>query len=144
MVTSLSDQGAIMFKGSTHEHDWKIYHDRLSQWWEKEAQEYLESKGFKDRQWRASRSTNDTIEKAKELGHRNWKYYIDKLMGDTPELMPLDSSLFNDLIEATGKAVVSTKNEEDAKRYTMADPDNAWRTMRDMWTSRASSLANLE
>jgi len=49
--------------------------------------------------------------------------------------MPLDSSLFNDLIEANGHAVVSTRGMPNA--YSMDTPDNAWRTMVDMWRSRA-------
>ena len=58
--------------------------------------------------------------------------------------MPLDSSLFNDLIEANGKAITSTQElpdwdgtEGDTFKYSMADPENAWRTMRTMWTSCA-------
>ena len=39
-----------MFKGTTYEGKFFIMHDGLSQWWEKEAQEYMEMLGFKDRQ----------------------------------------------------------------------------------------------
>lgn len=100
LIDNVIEQGTAMFKGSTREqHDWKIYHDRLSQWWEAEAQEYIRSRGFADRQWRASKSTNDHIKAAGDKSN----YYVDSLMGDTPEAMPLDSSLFNDLIEANGK-----------------------------------------
>jgi hypothetical protein len=137
-AATASVEGNIIFNGSTHEKDWKIYHDRLSQWWEAEAQDYIKSKGFGDRQWRASRSTNDAIKAAGDKTN----YYVDSLMGDTPEAMPLDSSLFNDLIEANGKAVISTRLEhvtkkDGGKKYTMSDPENAWITMCDMWTSCA-------
>ena len=44
-ITDIMDhviaEGNRIFEGSTHEHDWCIYHDRLSQWWEKDAQAYL-------------------------------------------------------------------------------------------------------
>ena len=79
--------GNRIFKGSTHEDDWCIYHDRLAQWWEPDAQNYLhEDNNFGHRQWRVVGETN---------GHIS-KYYQGSLMGDSPELMPLDSSLFND------------------------------------------------
>eukprot|EP01048_Picozoa_sp_COSAG05_P004378 COSAG05_NODE_232_length_13313_cov_677.565991_9_plen_511_part_00 len=101
-ITDIMDrviaEGNRIFEGSTHAHDWCIYHDRLSQWWEKDAQAYLAAKGFAHRQWRAAAWTNDVLT----------KYYKDMLMGDSPELMPLDSSLFNDLIEAIAKHVIAT------------------------------------
>ena len=35
-----------------------IYHDRLSQWWEKECQEYIKDRGFGDRQWKLRGASN--------------------------------------------------------------------------------------
>lgn len=52
-----------LFKGTAHEHAWKIYHDALPQWWEKGAQDYIRSRGFADRQCRASGLTNKLIAK---------------------------------------------------------------------------------
>ena len=78
---------------------------RLPQWWEKEAQEYLAShpKGdFRVRQWRFQGETNRKVS----------KYYRDSTAGDSPELMPLDSSLFNDLIEGVHRAVCSTSHRK--------------------------------
>ena len=54
-------------------------------------------------------------------------------MGDSPELMPLDSSLFRDLIQKVAWLVVSTKNEMGDGRYSMAMPDETWETMVDVW-----------
>ena len=61
-------------------------------------------------------------------------------------MMPLDSTLFNDLIELNGKAVVTTKDlpdwpgakhpDADARnkwKWSMKDPENAWRTMSSMF-----------
>ena len=99
------DEGNRLFAGTPHANTWVIYHDALSQWWEKGeggAQEYLASRGFEHRQWRARGATNDEIA----------DNYKDKLMGDSPELMPLDSSLFGDLIEKVAWLVVSTSRME--------------------------------
>ncbi len=61
-------------------------------------------------------------------------YYRDKLMGDSPELMPLDSTLFGDQIEWVAWLVVSTAMLPVKEQYSMATPDEAWRTMVDAWT----------
>ena len=60
-------------------------------------------------------------------------HYRGKLMGDSLELMPLDSSLFGDLIESVAWLVVSTKRNDDDSRYSMATPDACWRTMTAAW-----------
>ena len=54
-------------------------------------------------------------------------------MGDSPELMPLDSSLFGDLVESVAWLVTSTKHQDEDKRYSMITPDRAWRTMTAAW-----------
>merc|ERR1711923_401971 len=47
--------------------------------------------------------------------------------------MPLDSSLFSDLIEKVAWLVVSTVKLAKGEKYTMATPDEAWRTMCAAW-----------
>ena len=63
-------------------------------------------------------------------------------MGDSPELMPLDSSLFNDLIEAIAKHVIATyhiplptKAVPQPNKYSMATPELAWKCMTELWMS---------
>ena len=102
------EEGNRLFKGSTHAQDWVIYHDRLHQWWEVEAQEYLAShpKGdFRARQWRFQGATNRKVS----------KYYRNSLAGDSPELMPLDSSVFSYLVEGVSKHVISTAHRQDGQ-----------------------------
>ena len=60
-------------------------------------------------------------------------------MGDSPELMPLDSSLFNDLIEAIGNNVCATGEMEKGTGYSMGTPNEAWRTMTEVWKTTPSS-----
>ena len=85
-----------------------------------------------DRQWRAAAWTDDAVT----------QYYKGKLMGDSPELMPLDSSLFNDLIEAIAKHVCATyhlplptKEQPQPNKYSMATPALAWGCMTELWMS---------
>ena len=48
--------------------------------------------------------------------------------------MPLDSTLFGDQIEWVAWLVVSTAMLPVKEQYSMATPDEAWRTMVDAWT----------
>ena len=124
LVDHTIDEGNRLFAGTAFANTWLIYHDALPQWWEKETQEYIQSRGFAQRQWRANAETNAVLP----------RHYRDRLMGDSPELMPLDSSLFSDLIEKVAWLVVSTTSlKAEGKHYSMDTPDNAWKTMVAAW-----------
>ena len=86
-------------------------------------QEHLARLGFKNCQCRSNKDTNKKIAKK----------YWNKLMGDSPELMPLDYSLFNDLIKAIFINVVATTGRLKETRYSMGTPDYAWRKMVEVW-----------
>ena len=124
LVDHVIAEGNRLFADTRWKNSWKIYHDALPQWWERRTQEYIEERGFKDRQWRANSDTDLLIA----------KHYRGKLMGDSPECMPLDSSLFSDQIEKVAELVVSTASLPDDEKYSMGTPDKAWRTMVDAWT----------
>ena len=82
---------------------------------------------FRVRQWRFQGETNRKVT----------KYYRDSTAGDSPELMPLDSSLFNDLIEAVHRAVCSTSHRKmdgsDGFKFYFGTPAQAWGTMYKCW-----------
>ena len=58
--------------------------------------------------------------------------------------MPLDSSLFNDLIEGVALHVVGTTMLPKGERYSMGPPDDAWRTMCEVWSRAPSSERIIE
>ena len=89
----------------------------------------MEEQGFKDWKWKSNRFTNILVA----------KYYRNKLMDDSPELMPRDSSLFNNLIEGVALHVVGTTTLVKGGSYLMGLSDDACRTMCEVW-SRALSL----
>eukprot|EP00966_Prymnesium_polylepis_P316004 7301151-Prymnesium_polylepis.1 len=76
-----------LFAGTSYADSFVIFHDALKEWWEKEAQEYLlERHGIgPSRQLCIQGETNDEVA----------KHYVGKLVGDSPELCPLDSNLFS-------------------------------------------------
>ena len=127
-------EGNRLFADTPFKSTWKIYHDALPQWWEKGAHVFMTEHGFADQQWRSNSATNLLVV----------NYYMNKLMGDSPELMPLDSSLFNDLIEGVALHVVGTTTLPKGERYLMGLTDDAWRTMCEVWSRAPSSERIIE
>ncbi len=60
-------------------------------------------------------------------------HYQDKLMGDSPELQPLESNLFCDQIEKVAWLLVTTAKIEGNNKYSMTMPDKVFRTMVAAW-----------
>ena len=78
-------QGDDFYAGTDYADTWCLCHDALSAWWTPEARAYMASRGFgPERLLVAQSGTND--------GTR----YAEKLVGNSPELMPLDNNLFAD------------------------------------------------
>mmetsp|Transcript_5851 Transcript_5851/g.15257 ORF Transcript_5851/g.15257 Transcript_5851/m.15257 type:complete len:376 (-) Transcript_5851:191-1318(-) len=115
-VTELMDhvinEGNLKFADTPFKDDWLIYHDHLSQWWEKGAQQHLASRGFLHRQVRCLGETNK--------GTR----YEGNLVGNRYELMPLDNNLFSDLKDTNRQHVIATANlaVDDPRRFKMGTP----------------------
>eukprot|EP00968_Pinguiococcus_pyrenoidosus_P003987 scaffold264_cov317-Pinguiococcus_pyrenoidosus.AAC.1 len=63
------------------------------------------------------------------------KVYRGKLVGDSPELMPLDNSLFRDFEVAVGDFVQQTLHldEDDDMKYSMSTPKRAWNCLLRVW-----------
>ena len=65
---------------------WWLFHDALSAWWEKEAQDHLEARGFRDRQPRAWGDTNAELFAPIPLGPCLLATYLRLLVGNAPEV----------------------------------------------------------
>ena len=115
------EQGNIMFEGSTHEGDWRICHDRLNQWWEKECQEYMEDRGFGDRQWKLRGASNRKVT----------KYYKRSMACDSRELQPLDSGPFASVDDWVRKLCSITHHRSigAAGKWSMATHADAYKTV---------------
>eukprot|EP00966_Prymnesium_polylepis_P158986 3674688-Prymnesium_polylepis.2 len=122
------DEGNRLFKGTPDEKTWMINCDRLSSWWEVEAQDYLEKRGFKDRQVRAWGDCNENY----------WRYH-KAVPGDRPELCALDFSLFNDFTFAIKENIKRTGHLPigDKRRYDNGTPQQLSSAMRRTWKSSA-------
>ena len=78
-----------------------------------EAQNYLDERGFKDRQVRAWGDTNSEY----------WRYH-ESVVGDRPELNALDFHLFEDLDLATDQNIINTSSldVDDPRRFLGGTP----------------------
>jgi hypothetical protein len=113
LVAHTVSEGNRIYKGTTWEKPWVIYHDALSAWWDPGAQALLRKLGMHKRQIRAWGPTAAaTLEHACPITGDVTiliNKYRFKLMGDSPEFMPLDRHLFNDLKLACKRNVSLTR-----------------------------------
>ena len=89
----------------------------------------MEAKGFKDRQCRSLGSTN----------HDN--RYRNKLVGDTPEFMPLDNNLFADFSVALTANVCATRHlpSDHPSRFSLGTPKSTFKAMKRTWEHSPTS-----
>jgi hypothetical protein len=85
LIDHAIDESTRMFAGTKRAHDdFMMYHDALTAWWEKEAIDYIASRGFAGRFISSLSPTNDSTR------------YALKMVGDSPEICRgLDSHGFS-------------------------------------------------
>ena len=89
----------------------------------------MKSHGFEHRQWRSMGATNQ--------GTR----YEKKLVGDSPEFMPLDNNLFADFTVSLTANVCVTRHlaSDHACKFSIADPGKCFDAMRRTWEHSPTS-----
>ena len=99
-------------------------------WWEHEAQAYIISKGFRNRQLSCIDPTS------------NNNRYRNKLTGDSPEICRgLDSHGFADLVTCIKRhtSLSSIYSIDDPRRFNMGTPSEVWSTMSRCWDIEPTS-----
>ena len=142
LVHSLSPQimdhvieaSTAAFTGTSRANTFAIFHDGLSAWWEADAQAYLASRGFANRQIR-----NTTANK----GTR----YERKIVGDSPEMCrALDSHGFADLKAGliTYASFTSLYPKEDPRRFHLGTPPQLFSSIERTWRVTPTSKRIIE
>ena len=129
-------EATIIFAGTLHADDFLIFHDGLSQWWECDAQQFLESKNFGHRQLRCEGETN-----------KEYKRYHHKVVGDSPELCrALDAHGFADFKASIfyHLSVTSGLALDDPRRFNSGTPKEMESTMARAWLVEPTSARIVE
>ena len=115
-----------VYEGTEFENTFLIFHDGLKQWWTEDAQLYMhEIHNMRDRQLRAYGDTN-----------KGSKYYYRKVVGDSPELCPLDNYLFADLERCINFHVALSSffpDHTDSRCFHLGTPQQVESTMFRCW-----------
>ena len=120
-----------VYKGTYWEGTFLIFHDALSAWWEKGAQDHMAALGFAHRQLRCTGDTN-----------KEFKRYHKGLVGDSPELCRgLDAYGFADLDADTTRnsTLSSVLPHTDERRFKLGTPAEVWWSMARTWEYSPSS-----
>jgi hypothetical protein len=126
-----------MMKETVHEDDWMVWMDALSQLNEEGAHEFLKNMktrhgkkpyiSYYDRLVRSSGTTNQLVATR----------YVNKLTGDRPNFMPLDHSIFADVLVQQAFAVGSTwtlplvdaNGAKNTNKYSLGTPQDVYSCM---------------
>jgi hypothetical protein len=130
MMTHVIEESKKAYSGTDVADTFLIFHDALSQWWEKGAQAWLKENyghGNGNFHLRFLRAVGDT-----NKGTR----YENGLVGDTPELCRgLDAHGFADLSLAVNHncALSSVYAIDDPRRFHLGTPAQVWSTLTRCW-----------
>ena len=127
-----------VFEDTPYADTFVIYHDALKEWWEPAAQQHLlEKHGISSaRQMCCKGDTN-----LKVAAH-----YRGKLVGDSPELMPLDNNLFADFENAMSHNIAHTADlpHGHPEKFLVGTPAEVQRTMLRTWEMAPTSVRIVE
>ena len=106
-------QAKAIMKGTILENDFYIYHDALSLMTSKAAISYMKKKGYWDKLIRPLQGVNHHLRR-----------YRDRVVGNHPYLMPLDSHLNQDLHLCFDYHVLLTEtlDENNTKKFSKKTP----------------------
>ena len=115
MIRHIHDESKRIMKGTPHEDNWYFYHDALSLMTSIDTRNWMKQEGIYDRWLLPSNGLN--------AGTR----YENSPVGNSPELMPLDTTLFQDLKLSVQRHVIFTCNlpPNDPKKFTLATISSA-------------------
>ena len=130
IIDHVISESIKLYAGTERALTFHIFHDGLTVWWTPEAQAYIASKGFGDRQMQCLGATNK--------GTR----YEGKVVGDSPEFCRgLDAYGFSDFKRCTERmrALTSSYAFNDPRRFNFGTPSQVWDTMKRCWQLEPTS-----
>ena len=136
---------ASVFRGTTHEDTWMVYHDALTHLTDKSTAEWMRTHDI---------DGAATTEEEQAI-FRRWVLpvyglnndigggrYASRPVGNSPELMPLDCNLFQDLDFAVNYHVAVSKGlaDDNPAKFSRRTPKAAAETFKRIWTLAPDSV----
>ena len=111
-------ESAQVMKGTIHENTWMVYHDVLSIMASKSTKEWMQQKGYLERWILPSSDLYDNLPKEAR------RFYEGKPVGNSPEFMPLDTHLNQDLHSSHDFHVTLTQDlpDDNDKKFDGSTP----------------------
>ena len=136
LVRHIDHETAKAFKGTKFEETYLWYHDALSTMCDNDCLSWMEEEGILKRWIRPVLGCNDEISIVMENGDiKTNKIYAGRPVGDYPEAMPLDNSLFRDLRCSFDYHVTMTcmLPREDQRRFSKVTPKLICSAIKRLW-----------
>jgi hypothetical protein len=120
VVEHIVVETARIYKGTKKEDDWMFYHDALSLMTAKDTIKWMQEKDYLKR-WILPMG-----------GLHQWdndlKAYFGRPIGNSPENMPLDTSLNNDVHQKVDQHVLITRHmdSKDEEKFDLSTPVKGW------------------
>ena len=128
LVTHIFEESANVMKGTKHENDFVVYHDALNTMYAEENKDWMKTQMIN------GRSYHD-IWVLPENDLNAGTNYHGRPVGNTPELMPLDQSLNQDVHLCALRHVTYTRGlpRTDPRCFSIDTPKQAFRTYSRVW-----------
>lgn len=134
-----------VYNGTARQDTFMIWHDRLLILWDEVSQAWLSSLKCAIPAWPERTWADRFVRIRGKFNEQVCKYYQNALPGDSPELMPLDCNLFNDIKEGVSRNVAFSffLNDEDPDKYSLRTPKLAFQAIQKTIKSGCPSSARV-
>ena len=136
LIKKMYDNSKKIFEGTTHQEDWYFYHDAFSQMTANSTVEWMKAEGYYEKWLVPQNGCNDWIAK-----------FGSRPVGNSPEFMPLDNALNNDLqlsksLHCAITAYIEDPNDE--RKFSMGTPNTIVKGIIRLWGTNVPSSDRIE
>ena len=136
LVLHMNEKSKKAFEGTKYENDFYFFHDALTQLTDKKCVEWMIEKNIYKHWLKPELTCNDVVSARSEDGVLlESQRYAGRMVGNSPELNPLDNSGFRDLRCSIALNVAATWHlpKNNNLKFSLATPAEITRTFLRIW-----------
>ena len=135
LITHINNTTAAAYKGTPYEKTYLWSHDALSQLIDGRCQEWMKEQNFYKNWLKPELGISDEVVWTCDGNRTISTRYKARPVGDSPEMMPLDNSLFRDLRSSLDLHVAITAHlpESDPKKFSKTTPKRITKAIMRLW-----------